>query len=830
MAELIAYQSGNWTGATTWKTVVTSTGARLASIASNTNTTTSYVYSSAFTVTNAVVVEGLLLYCNRLNTTGTVSVALSDDNGVTATREVTVNASDLPADPAWVFFKFGTTLTGDGGTDYRVGVKGSSADNAVFFRDATAGNWSRYLRTNTTATIATTDVTFICDELTGAGAKTDIEVTMNSTATTSYGAVHVGQGGVLSYGTSASTAYYLKLAGNLNVWGGGTLNIGTSGTPMPRSSTASLEFVPVSNVDFGLEVYPGATFNAYGQSRTSGNNSYWCLLNTDEAIGSTSLGVNTDTGWLDNDEIVIAPTNLTGAITEFERGTLNGNATATTLTVDGFAGAGGGLAFAHSGTTPTQAEIILLTRNVRIFGTSASLQGYITFGTTATVNMQWVEMYNLGSTISNKRGLNIKTTTGSCTIQYCSTHDFSVGNISGSTVAIDSATNNVTYQYNTGYFHSGPFLQLLGNTANTLLIDSNIWIRTNGSGVILGDVGSTFTNNRVVGAGTGAGGVVFNENSGTIGTFTDNVIHHTTTIGISTNSAVREGTISNCTTWRTNNSVVTAGGGLYLAGSANTTSLIVNNCTFLSDGNYCVHLDGIVYAELNNCTIANISGASTPRGIQLTRADLAVFNNCDIGSASSPYSAFSTSDVNCANRSTGKILFNNSFLRSTTEVVNNSNLTSQGIISAQRLDQTNGNHISWRQFGRNSVDTTFFRTASPSERLTPGISAPSRHTSGVKKIAVANGTTATVSVWVRESVSGDGTDYNGSRARLMVKRNEAAGITSDTVLATATSASEGAWQQLSGTTASVIDNAVLEVYVDCNGTQGWVNVDDWSVS
>ena len=828
MADLIAYQTGDWTGATTWKGVATSTGAKQATTTSSTTTTTSYVYSSTFTVTNLVVIEGLLLYCNRVNTTGTVSVALSDDNGTTATRAVTVNASDLPDSPAWVFFKFGSTLTGDGGTDYRVGVTSSSAGNATFFRDGTAGNWARYLRTNSTATAAAADVTFICDELTGAGAKTDIEVTMNSTATTSYGQVNIGQGGILSYGTAGSTNYHLKLAGILNVWGGGTLNIGTSGTPIPRTSTASLEFANVTNVDFGLEVRSGGTFNAYGLSRTSGNNSYWCLLNTDEAIGSTSLGVNTDTGWLDNDEIVIAPTNLTGGITEYERGRLNGNATATTLTVDGFAGAGGGLAYAHSGTTPTQAEIILLTRNVRIFGTSSALQAYITFSGSAVVNMQWIQMYFLGSTTSNKRGLDVANTSGTCTIQYCSTHDLSVGNITGSSIQIAAShTNAVTYQYNVGYFHSGPFIQV-GAASVTHSIDNNIWIRTNGTGVLLNDVGTTFTNNRVIGAGTGAGGVVLNEAAATLGTFTDNVIHHTTTIGIST-SDVGAGTIANCTIWRTNNSVTT-NGGLSLSGTANVRSLVVNNCTVLADGLACVLLNGIVYAEFNNCTFANLSGATSPTGLRLIRTDLAVFNNCDFGSTTAPYGSFGTSDITCANRSTGKVLLNNCFLRSTTEVANNYDLTSQGIIAAQRLDQTNNNHVSWRLHGKNSVDTTFFRTASPSERLTPDAVGSNKHSSGSKKLAVANGTTATISVWVRESVSGDGTDYNGDRPRLIVKRNEAAGITSDTVLATATSASEGAWERLSGTTASVIDNAVLEVYVDCNGTTGWVNVDDWSVS
>jgi len=228
MATLIAYQDGDFTGATTFKALVGGTGSAQETITASTNTTTAYVSSSAFTVTNTHVIEGVMVHCRRLNTTGTVSVALSDDNGVTATREVTVDASDLPDQNSWVFFKFGTTLTGDGGADYKVMVKGSSANNAVFFRDATAGNWARLLRRDSTATIATTDVVYISGERTGAGSVTSVTVTMDQTATTSYGAMNIGDAGTVSYGTSASTNYYLRLAGNLNVFGNGTLNIGTS--------------------------------------------------------------------------------------------------------------------------------------------------------------------------------------------------------------------------------------------------------------------------------------------------------------------------------------------------------------------------------------------------------------------------------------------------------------------------------------------------------------------------------------------------------------------------------------------------------------------------
>jgi hypothetical protein len=64
---------------------------------------------------------------------------------------------------------------------------------------------------------------------------------------------------------------------------------------------------------------------------------------------------------------------------------------------------------------------------------------------------------------------------------------------------------------------------------------------------------------------------------------------------------------------------------------------------------------------------------------------------------------------------------------------------------------------------------------------------------------------------------------------LIVRKHPALGITADTVLDTHTAAA-GTWEQLTGTTATVTADGVLEFIVDCDGTAGWVNVDDWTVT
>jgi hypothetical protein len=104
--------------------------------------------------------------------------------------------------------------------------------------------------------------------------------------------------------------------------------------------------------------------------------------------------------------------------------------------------------------------------------------------------------------------------------------------------------------------------------------------------------------------------------------------------------------------------------------------------------------------------------------------------------------------------------------------------------------------------------------------------------SGSFKVNVADSQTCTPSVYVRESVVGDGYDYSGNRIRLILKQNDALGITADTVIDTATVASEGAFELLTGTTAAATDDGVMEFVVDCDyGTaNSWINVDDFSAT
>jgi len=842
MPTLISKATGNFTAATTWALVDATS--KLDSEAGYTTLTTAYVYSSAFTP-GAITVDGIAvkLAARVASPTGTISVCLYDSTTLTIVKEVTINVSDLPTcsttnnEGGWIFFKFDAPVTLSATDSYQVGAKCSVASEATLYRDATAGNWSRMLRTTTEQAPAAGDQLDIMGEHTGAGTGNDITVTMDNILTTDFGpgtdggtAMVICKRGTLNYAYAAATNYYLKLSGNLIVYNGGTLTIGTTTNPIPRDSTAVLEFDPVADGGMGLIVRNGGTFTAQGLSRTALKNIVSCKLNTDEAVGSTVLGVDTDTGWLANDEIGIASTTRTAS--ECEKRTLSVNASATELTITS------GLTYAHSGTTPTQAEVILLTRNVKIRAATSSIVSYCNFKETATIDIDWVEFYYLGENVAGKKGIEIGTTTGSCNIQYSSVHDtedwaiYHSGSGSGANTTI---SNNVLYNVCTAYNSSGAISHT--SMAN-LIITNNIVMYcplASSYGFYSNSNSGSFEGNTAVGVnGQGTYLISFQKSIAGLTSHSNASYGLVLYIG-ATNAAMI--TWSDFKIWRN------SAAGIYFSTSSNypMANYTFLNGNFFGNANDNILLQaasGIMVIEnliFDNCNISADSTFATTDGLHLGGAGNynsfnITFKTCTFGVVSGIYRAH-TNDINIASTSTYvRFLLENTALASANEIITlPTNLLIGSFIKSTKHDQTAGLHKSWFKYGIIQTDITYYKTASPSQRLTPN-NASYKLESGSKKAALNSGATATFSVWVRKSsVAAGGADYNGNQPRLVLKRNDAAGITADTVLDTMTVGLD-TWEQLTGTTPAVTDDAVLEVVIDVDGTAGFVNVDDWSVT
>lgn len=822
MATLLNNSSGNFTSAATWSLVDATSS--LDSETNTTNTTTAFVSSSGFTP-GPIVVDGIAVKISARSgaPTGTFSVRLFNNTlaAAVAGTTVTINVTDIPAvntstNAGWLFMKFASSVLLLGATPYSVQVQSSSNAQVTLYRDATANNWSRALRTTTTQAPAANDVLYVCGEHTAAAANSTLTVTMNNAdaGATTFGNVQVSTKGILDWGVAASTNYYLKIAGNLNIYSNGVYQQGTGSSPMPSTSTGKLEFANASNVQFGVEVRVGGTFKTGGNVITNK-----AFLAADAAASATSLTTDVSTGWRNGDVVVLASTTRTKA--ESESKTLTANASGTTLTI-------AALSNAHSGTGATAGELVNLTRNVQIFGTSTANQAYVNIAGTAVVDIQSTEFFNMGSATASKRGIDVGTNTGSCTINNSSMHDFivasSIGlNVNSGTGSNYTITNNVMYNIaNIGLNQSA-------TTSTSYTINNIIIILTGGTCFNISDLTGTITNLTGVSA-TGAG-ITLQDNTATstevFGTLSGFIAHSNTTVGVSlvnitavTNNPMA--VLSNFTCWRNTTN------GLNLS---NSFSFIVDTVTAFGNATANVTIGGTecdnVY--LKNMTLNAGTTLTCPIGINLTSDLHEIYVDTSTFGVTTTHA---TGDVNVSSTNLFiRAVLRNCQLSSTTPVSNTGNLTEGSFISLAKFQQTAGNHKTFKKYGTIVPDTVIFNNGSPSVRLTPNNSAATNKLQGgVKKVAVPNGQAATVNVFLRKSVAGDGSAYNGNQPRLMLKADPAIGITSDTVLATADNTYNGTFKVLTATTPVISDDGVLQLYIDCDGTAGWVNADDWSAN
>ena len=835
MAVLIARADGNLTTAATWGTVDAT--ALLNSSAANTALTTSYVESAGFTP-GAITIDGIAVcIASRASSpSGTMSVRLAA-GGVTVTgTEVTINVSDIEADDieqGWYLFSFASVLL-IVATAYTVSAKTSAATQVNLYRNATAGNWSRMLRTTTTAAPGAGDMFHILGEKTAAGAETARVVTMDSTAATDYGdavaistsapfGCTVGDGGSLICGVTASTTYILQLSTDLTTWKGSTLTFGASGAPIPRSSTATLQFDCAADGDFGVRV--GGTFNLTGESRTTAKNVVQCLLNTDEAAAQTTLGVDTDTGWLSGDEIALAPTTRTN--TQHELRVLNGNAAASTMDITV------GLTNAHSGTSPTQAEVILITRNVVVRSVSTSFMSYCNIRGRAGVTCEWAGFRYLGHSTATERGVEISSSlaNGSASFTYCAfSHADNDGFYVATPVSNLTITDCVAYALG-GTTADSAFLLQTASQGSATVTRLTI-IGTAGSGAAGFNTTTTSVGGPLVTtlrvAGCAGVGVIW----ATVGTIPTWDTIHSHSNGDSAFQFFRSttGRVNNVYLWRSvmglelhfPHTLLINGGHIFgNGGSGDLTNISVGAETYGGE------------VTLRGLTVAGDTTFASNYGINFNDSNIAGavryrFEGCSFGPTSGIFVAHATADVHIDNGDTHQheLTFVNTTLASTTEFENDTDIGQRGFIAYQRQDGTTNVHLTnYPALGTVQRDTTVYRSASPSEKLTPGgATSYFRLRCQVRQVPVTSGSAMSVSCYVRKTSA-----YTGSSPRLVQLANYAIGVTDEVVLATHTAAAD-TWERLSGTTTAASEDGVCSFVVEVDGSAGAVYVDDWSAA
>jgi hypothetical protein len=831
MATLVSKGTGNWSTAGTWEVADTTFELDNAESATQTVATAASWTSGATLTPGVITATSIGVKVSSKGATGTFSVRLYNVSlgAAVAGTTVTVNVTDLPS-YGWVKLTFAAPVLLLVATNYRVEAQSSSAGQVVLYRDGTANNFYRFVTTSTTGAPAASNRFYILGDWTAAATSSAYTVTFDETsgtptdygsASTTVASMNVGSKGTFASGNTASTNYWMKFSGLWHTTGDGTtqFNTGNGSTRSSTSPTFKLQFDNAAPSDFGFSV-KGATnavWNAQGATMTP-----YTTLEANIVATNTVITVASTTGWLANDRVVIAPGRRT--ITEYEDRVIASVDSATQITLTA------GVTYPHYGTAPYKCHIMNITRNVQVYGASKTNATWVDMQNISTVDVDYAEFYNMG--LAANRGFQMQTTTGSSNAQYSSFHESN--EIMVITNSSASTNNNVTFSNNVLFDCATNGINMaVVPTNNNFTYDNNFGIKAlfsfsatrgsvsgnistgNSTGIVFGDTDVTAAN-----FGTCNGNVAYGNTTGIslsaqgFGTFGSIDAHFNASIGLVVNGT-KEITIDTPV--------------IYGNGTVNIDVGNQNNAIFLSP----------TVSGFNDGT-NNFSVATGLRYGATTHLSQIVIKNGVFSNVTGVYTAHTSQDINAITRPyMMQLVLENTYLGAVNEFVASAAMSQNSFISSSRHDQTAGSHKAWVREGILSIDTTAnMYDVTPSLRMTPSIAtyrmksyvggSEGLYSIGKWKVAVASGQTATVTVKVRESVAGDGTDYNGQRARLMVEANTIAGITSDTVLATATAASEGAFETLSGVTAAVSGDTVLSFYVDCGYTGytgGWVNVD-----
>lgn len=811
MTTLVSAATGNLTAAATWK-VVDATS-HINSMEASTANTTSYVASLTFTP-GAITIDGIgVLVASRIaSPVGTYSVELYNNTTAASIVSVTVNVSDLAAGPSWYMFPVASTLLVAGNV-YVIRVKCSVASEVTTYRNASSGNWSRMLRTTTTAAPAANDDLHIMGEHTGIGMGNDIAATMDDTSGTSYGSVvanspriTISKRGSLVVSRTGGLTLRFKHKGQMAVFGGGVLDEGTQASPIPNTSTYSHELDVVVHNDTGLVVYSGGTHYSNG---TLNSNVHRAMLNADVSAAGTVLITDVTTGWKSGDRIAVAPTTRT--VAEWESRTLSIDASGTTVTLSS------GLTYAHSGTATRQAEIVLLTRNVRMFGTSRALAGYVYYKTGHIAETHLTAHYYLGTNTGTNRGVYIEASTVTSIHEDNSYYDYYNGATGASGIFLATVANINVRIKNCDFVDAG-YVPLYSSA--TTSVTSSIeepWIIgvgvTTSYGMLVNTAGMSVLNPRV--SGCAASVNLTGSTMIKLGTVS-NILAHSCSGGPVV-SGIADSLIGSITSWRTN------GQGVTMTGCNNTWIGTIESVGHLSSS---LAIGGNSGGGVLSIVGKGETGYTQPYSAYITGNNPGtIVADAVLGGAGAPEAATNGDLVHTL--SLTDLTFHNSQFLSPTEHFpsvwggGNSYRSEkhEGVAGANKW-------VMWE--GTMSRDTTIYDSGTSSMRMTPTQANFKLHGPLIDS-AVVSGATRTVTIKVRKSVAGDGTAYNGNQPRLIVKANPVAGITTDTVLATAVGAA-GSWETLTGTTASVAESTKLQFFIDCDGTTGWINVDTVSLA
>jgi hypothetical protein len=698
-------------------------------------------------------------------------------------------------------------------------------------------------------------------------------------STSTFQNVYIHNQGILNFPLTSSKTLTLVGSAGLQITSDGTLNVGTSSTVIPLSTTHT---IVLSNTQ--IDVHNGGKLNVYGYPKLFTTN----LVNDTISGSNTFTTVDNVSGiWNVGDLLTFKP-NLIYR-NGFDTLTISSFTNLNTFTTTSAS------LFTHTGsaTYANIAGVYNLNRNVIIQGLNSTARGTIRAIDAAETSINYAQLSNFGINSFNKTGLVLgNNLSGSTTLSGSVINSDNISTVNNIAPLTGRIFQNITI--NNNIINKSNTIALTSLSTNNVNISNNYILSSGGIGLQLSNLSGSISMSNNTTIGSLSYGTYIANNTLTAGTYGANNFNSLaqgmyvagsnagTIVGGGLNSA-KEGVYVDASTnnlsgvtfqniLANNNSSVgfkVSGNSLnYLTPVAlninglvantnsdagfeaynitgNLSNIISNNNlsgSRLIIGNGSTIFDGIsstlsgtvinILSAINynqtvikNALLSSLTTPATALRVNVDKLEEFRLEN-SILSAATPLQISSARP-----KLEGSYIFHNSNsdaygLSALALTGYQSDIFLESGIAVMRENGLSGNHYRLNAAGKVSYDKSIVHTSGnyASEKLEP-TSNTIKLRSASKYIPIAASKSTILTVYVRKS-----NGYTGDAPRLILKSNSTLGY-SDTVLATSVAAN-GTWELLSGAIPTSLTFGTFEVYVDCSGSVGCgsINIDDWDFS
>lgn len=524
--------------------------------------------------------------------------------------------------------------------------------------------------------------------------------------------------GILQYLHTAGVDHILQCKGHLNISSGGSLKIGTAANPIPAARKFEIKLnysASLAEGKWGL--INNGEMILQGKSKTVKT-----LLTANLSAAGTVLTVGDTTDWEVGDRLAVASTSRTYSEAEDKIIQTVDSATQVTMTA--------GAINAHSGTSPTQAEVINLTRNVKVTSYNTSYRGYVYCVSGSNQDVDYVEFYMIGYNATYKHGIEIRTTVvGDTNFAYCSVWGNAASNYPFYLYNTQNAVidNCVIYDVDEQFYVYNSYNNTFSNCVIMKISDKGFEMKNRVDNTITGCTVTSCSSN----------GFDINHQLTILIDFSDNVAHSNASVGF--NLYVSNTTLANLTSYRNGSSG--------LAISSSSSGLDINDMTAFGNNYQNILLYGFTVI-FNNLTLDSDLSHSTLYGISVANSAIIKIIDSDLGTSV----AHSTADIRFVPNNFSTVEIINTNLSSPTKVYDIHNASAGSFVQCEDLGQVAYADKAWYKNGIVVRDNAIYKSGSYSMRFDYQYNNAAWLEYDIY-IPVKNGEQVVVSAWLRKNAS-----------------------------------------------------------------------------